>query len=402
MNEWAEIVSYSLGGALLVMMAFGIVFSAFMPALDRWSKHYFITLFSVLLLYVVVIFIDLFIWTDPDLASVEKTVVIFEYLLFSALTPLPMFFILHSCGESINSSVPFRAVMALWGIFCLILFAAQFTDVFYCVTPDNQYQRGPLFALLILPITAIMIINIVSLVRQRKKLSKKFFIALLVYLVPTAIFIIIYMFDSIDVLVSFMISLCALTMLGFILTDNIEQYMRPHFICNSMMEIYYLCDQDPEKAKQVTLDFTTYLRKNFSAIASEDTVPFKDELEHTRAYLAVEQAQFEDILFVSFDTPHTLFRVPPLTLQPIVENAVKHGMRLSNDTIHISVITRQTDAASEIIVEDDGPGYNPVDDNEPHIALNNIRQRLEMMCKGKLEIAPREGGGTSVKVTIPV
>lgn len=124
MNEWAEIVSYSLGGALLVMMAFGIVFSAFMPALDRWSKHYFITLFSVLLLYVVVIFIDLFIWTDPDLASVKKTVVIFEYLLFSALTPLPMFFILHSCGESLNSSVPFRAVMALWGIFCLILFAA--------------------------------------------------------------------------------------------------------------------------------------------------------------------------------------------------------------------------------------------------------------------------------------
>lgn len=88
MNEWVEIVSYSLGGALLVMMAFGIVFSAFMPALDRWSKRYFITLFSVLLLYVVVIFIDLFIWANPDLAAVEKTVVIFEYLLFSALTPI--------------------------------------------------------------------------------------------------------------------------------------------------------------------------------------------------------------------------------------------------------------------------------------------------------------------------
>lgn len=177
--------------------------------------------------------------------------------------------------------------------------------------------------------------------------------------------------------------------------------MRPHFICNSMMGIYYLCDQNPEKAKQVTLDFTTYLRKNFAAIASEDTVPFKDELEHTRAYLAVEQAQFEDSLFVKFVTPHILFRVPPLTLQPIVENAVKHGMKSCNDPIHISVTTRQTDTASEIIVEDDGPGYNPVDDNEPHIALNNIRERLEMMCKGKLEIAPREGGGTVVKVTIP-
>lgn len=77
------------------------------------------------------------------------------------------------------------------------------------------------------------------------------------------------------------------------------------------------------------------------------------------------------------------------------------GMKSCNDPIHISVTTRQTDTASEIIVEDDGPGYNPVDDNEPHIALNNIRERLEMMCKGKLEIALREGGGTVVKVTIP-
>ena len=141
--------------------------------------------------------------------------------------------------------------------------------------------------------------------------------------------------------------------------------------------------------------------KNFAAIASEDTVPFTDELEHSRAYLAVEQAQFEDTLFVSFDTPHTLFRVPPLTMQPLVENAVKHGMKSGRDPIHISVATRKTDKGSEIIVEDDGAGFDPVEDNEPHIALNNIRQRLEMMCKGTLEIKAREGGGTSVRVTIP-
>lgn len=130
-------------------------------------------------------------------------------------------------------------------------------------------------------------------------------------------------------------------------------------------------------------------------------IPFSDELEHTRAFLAVEQAQFEDTLFVSFDTPYTLFRLPPLTLQPIVENAVKHGMRSSSDPIHISVATRQREKTVEIIVEDDGPGFKPADDNEPHIALNNIRQRLELMCGGKLEISQRDGGGTSVKLTIP-
>ena len=94
-----------------------------------------------------------------------------------------------------------------------------------------------------------------------------------------------------------------------------------------IMSIYSLCNQDPKRARQVIMDFTTYLRRNFTAIASEAPVPFSTELEHTRAYLAVEQAQYENSLFVDYDTPHTTFRIPPLTLQPIVENAVKHGSK---------------------------------------------------------------------------
>ena len=85
-----------------------------------------------------------------------------------------------------------------------------------------------------------------------------------------------------------------------------------------------------------------------------------------------------------------------------MENAVVHGMRKSNAPIHISVVTRKTEAAYEITVEDDGPGFNSSDNNEPHIALNNIRERLEMMCHGTLDISSREGGGTRVTVTIPV
>ena len=129
------------------------------------------------------------------------------------------------------------------------------------------------------------------------------------------------------------------------------------------------------------MDFTNYLRKNFTAIASENPVPFSDELEHTRAYLAVEQVQFEDSLCVEYDTPHKNFRLPPLTLQPIVENAVKHGMDPEYAPLCISIRTRETDSGSEIIVEDNGPGFAPADDDcEPHIALANIKQRLEMMC----------------------
>ena len=177
--------------------------------------------------------------------------------------------------------------------------------------------------------------------------------------------------------------------------------MRPHFIYNTMTSIYYLCKQDADKAQQVTLDFTTYLRKNFTALANEELVPFKDELEHTRAYLAVEQAQHEDMLFVEYDTPHINFSLPSLTLQPFVENAVKHSLDPNGDPLRIYITTRQTEAGSEVIVENNGVDYRPADDNEPHIALSNIRQRLEMMCKGEMTIMPREGGGTVVKVIIP-
>ena len=297
---------------------------------------------------------------------------------------------------------------------------AQFTKWIYYYTPDNEYFRGPLYSVLLIPLILLMAVNLFALFKFRTELSRRYRIAFAVYFLVPLLCMVVQMFYSTVLMTVLGSAVSALIMLYIIILDQMERsvaqarkiaqqrasinvlQMRPHFICNTMMGIYYLCDQNPAKAKQVTLDFTTYLRRNFAAIASENTVMFKDELEHTRAYLAVEQAQFEDSLFVSFDTPHTMFRVPPLTLQPIVENAVKYGMKSSSEPVHISVITRQTNTASEIIVEDDGPGFEQIDDNKPHIALNNIRERLELMCKGKLEISQREGGGTLVKVTIPI
>ena len=93
--------------------------------------------------------------------------------------------------------------------------------------------------------------------------------------------------------------------------------------------------------------------------------------------------------------------MPPLTLQPIVENAVKHGRDPYAGPFHISIRTRKTDSGSEIVIADDGRGFDPADDGEPGIALKNIQQRLEIMCGGTLRITPNEGGGTVVTVTIP-
>ena len=177
--------------------------------------------------------------------------------------------------------------------------------------------------------------------------------------------------------------------------------MRPHFIHNTLTSIYYLIAKDSEKARQTTLDFSRYLQNNFEAIAEEGTIPFEKELEHTKAYLAVEQACYEGRVFAEFDTPVTSFCIPPLTLQPIVENAVKHGMDPDSEPLHVSVATRDLEHGVQITVEDNGPGFTPPDDEEPHFALDNVRERLKAQCGGTLEIAACETGGARVVVFIP-
>ena len=420
MTTWIDFLWFSFAGAMIILMAFGIVLSAIIPTLDKWNKRYFTTLFSLMLLCAVTCLLALLFWYDPTMALAAKTVYAFEDIFLSTAIFMPTLLVLHSSGESVKRSFLFKIVSAFMGAYIIIVIVAQFTEVFYYVTPDNAFFRGFLWALMVLPLVAALLLNVVAVIRRHKILSKKYFIGLLVYMIPMTMAMFIHMFLEIEVFVVAGMALFALIMYSLILSDNVEQYMqgqqeiahqkasimvlqmRPHFIYNFMMSIYYLCDQDPKKAKQVTLDFTTYLRKNFAAIASEEPIPFSEELEHTKAYLAVEMAQFEDSLFVTFDTQYTHFRLPPLTLQPIVENAVVHGMRTSNAPIHILVVTEKTDKTIEIIVKDDGPGFKPSDNNEPHIALNNIRGRLEMMCSGSLTIFPRAEGGTSVKVTIPI
>lgn len=422
MTDWFELLfCYLLCIAMLTLTAVGLCVAIVMPGMSRWNRRFFTALFTVLLLLMGAFLVDLIVYEFHDMALAEQIDVYFQYLLVSL--PMPMFtgYLLHLCGEDLRKSTLFRLVIGLWGIYFILLGIAQCTTFLYYVTPDNQFIRGSWHPLLVAPLAAIMLLNLAGVIRRRNRLPDKYYVAFLIHLLPMTVATLIHAVIYVPLLVVFGLSFSMLSMFGIILCDQIEQYMRqqreiahqrasimvlqmrPHFIFNTMMSIYYLCAQDSKKAQQVTLDFTSYLRKNFSAIASENNIPFANELEHTRAYLAVEQVQFGDGLFVEYDTPHTRFRVPPLTLQPIVENAVKHGMDPDSAPLRICIRTRETDAGHEITVEDNGPGFAQTNmgESEPHIALANIQQRLEIMCGGKLTVMPREGGGTVVKVILP-
>ena len=403
------------------MMALGLVSAVVIPGIDRWNRRFFAAFFAVFLMGRIAYTVDVIPYGMPGMEAVEKAVWFLQSLLGSVPMPMFTFYLVHCYGEDWRRSTLFRTVLAIWGLYVLLLCVDQFAIIINPIMKwESQWRQDLRYPSGVILLIAVTLLNLFSVIRRWGALPAKKRFAFLILLLPVPAIVGYLLFSAAGLLVTDIgISLSALSMFFIILHDQVEQDMRqqreiaqqrvslmvlqmwPHFIYNTMMGIYYLCKQNPDLAQQVTLDFTTYLRRNFTALTSEELIPFSEELEHTRAYLAVEQAQFDDLLFIDCDTPHVDFRVPPLTLQPIVENAVKHGMDPDSAPLRIRIATRKTDAGSEILVEDNGTGFEPIEDNEPHIALKNIRQRLEMMSGGSMTITPREGGGTLVSVTIP-
>ncbi|MBE6719782.1 MAG: hypothetical protein E7571_03870 [Ruminococcaceae bacterium] len=419
MNSWYTIFVFSITSTALFLTLLGLWFTAIIPAMDRWSKKFFLAYFTGLMLCSLVSLVDIISVTYFHLGKIEEIFAFFETLFLS--TPIPMLtvYLLHCCKKDVKKNYLFRTVLGLWAIFFILLASTLFSDVIYYINPDGQYQRGKWYIFLILSLNAIMILNLVHLIKWRNLLTRKYFLSFFIAMFPLTATLIVHTFIDVTALIDISSVLSAVSMLGIVMSEQIEQnehqqkeianqranvmilQMRPHFIYNTLMSIYSLCNQDPQKARQVTLDFTNYLRKNFTAVASEKPITFSAELEHTRAYLAVEQAQYDDMLFVEYDIRFSQFRLPPLTLQPIVENAVKHGMNPYDGPLRVFIKTYHTDEGNLITVEDTGTGYGKNDNNDPHIALANIKERLKMMCNGTLTISPRESGGTTVTVFIP-
>ena len=422
MNNAIDLINFSAAVTGLVIVLLGLFFTLAMKSLEKWTRRFFVALFSVAAAYVASDLLSQvsLIFLGPDYAVLSRIAVFCESFFSSLLMPMITVYLLRCSGERRKRTPLFASMLTLWLVYVALLIFTQFSTEIYSISNKNVYQRGPWYFMLLVPPAAMMIMNCISLFFRRKQLTKKQRAAFTVYLLIPLGCMLIQMFSYGLLMIVIGTSVSAMIMFVFILLDQVDHnirqqkenaaqqasitvlQMRPHFIYNTLMSIYYLCKQDAEKAQQVILDFSSYLRKNFTAIAKADAIPFEEELEHTRAYLAVEQARFKDQLLVEFDTPFTDFRIPPLTLQPIVENAVKHGMDPELEPLFISISTRRQDGYAEITVDDSGPGYQPVDDNEPHIGLDNVRERLKMMCKGDLTISRRDCGGTIVTIRIPV
>ena len=180
--------------------------------------------------------------------------------------------------------------------------------------------------------------------------------------------------------------------------------IQPHFLYNALTSIYRLCDVKPEAAKEAVSNFSKYLRGNLDSIKQTKMISFADELKHLQAYLSLEKIRYDDYLDIKYDIKTTEFFIPPLTVQPLVENAVNHGISDLPGGGLVTISTEEKRDYYEIRVSDNGVGFDPEtipEDERSHLGIMNVRSRLNIMCHGTLDIKSAPGDGTVAIIQIP-
>ena len=180
--------------------------------------------------------------------------------------------------------------------------------------------------------------------------------------------------------------------------------IQPHFLYNSLTSVMDLCDSNPKQAKAAVADFADYLRGNLSSLKTENPIPFRTELEHIEKYLKLEKLRFQDELEVVYDIQIEDFMLPSLSVQPLVENAVKHGVGQKNGGGTVAIHTYEDENDYIVCITDDGVGFEEGEHSEgegTHIGIENTKKRLEMMVNARLEIGSKKGEGTKACIFIP-
>lgn len=192
----------------------------------------------------------------------------------------------------------------------------------------------------------------------------------------------------------------------------LQAQIHPHFLFNTLNSIMALSDIDSERMLRLGDAFTSYLRISFDFLNTGKLVTLAHELELVRAYLYIEQERFEERLLILWEVePEIELLLPPLTIQPLVENAVKHGVlsRPKGGTVRIRIFRQERFAQIEVI--DDGQGMEPGKVREiltpgrkskGGIGLINTNRRLTQMYGQGLTIHSKRGVGTTVSFAIPI
>ena len=325
------------------------------------------------------------------------------------------------------------------------IISAKYTNWYYFIDEENVYHRMPYYNVALILIAVLYILVITQIIVCAKRLLIKQIISLFLYVTIPVIMVVLQVVlkpgigltnigMSLSLIIIFIVNNVRITYLEEALNKKVLQQnmvllnqnkviaekkeeienlqlnmvltqMQPHFVFNVLNIIYYLCAKDTKLAQTAIDRFSSYLRANIDSLVSDDLAPFSKELEHVKNYLDLEKLRFDDELQIEYDIGPSDFHIPMLVVQPLVENAVKHGIAKSSNGGKIIIRTIEDFENFYIYVVDNGVGFDPnkarAYDGRSHIGIDNVRFRIEKRVNGELDIFSTKGKGTTAVITIP-
>lgn len=381
----------------------------------------------ILILHVVTLVCDAAAWAfngvlQPDLRILIKAANYLEFVLGYANFIFLTDYIVGIISEKRAVSRRVVHLVAAVCTICIVITTISLSNgiVFY-IDERNLYSIGPWYNAMNSVVPAIIIfLSAVSLYYSRYlgRSDTLTFLSYIVFLFIAAILqlafpglMIYYATYTLSILITYvnvhvqhekLLQEKELELADARISIMISQ-IQPHFLYNTLSVVGDLCRHDPVSARETVIDFSRYLRANLAALTEKETIFFEEEMEHVDTYLSLETKRFGDKIRIVREIGAANFPLPPLTLQPIVENAVLHGITAREEGGTVVIKTEEDEGAWRISVIDDGVGFDTAEPQDArfHVGIRNVRFRLDAMSGGRLDVASTPGKGTEAVITIP-
>lgn len=426
-------------GALELWGSLFCLIAAF--SIDRGKtveKRENIQLGYLLLMNTIILVFDMFAVTyNGEPGDVSRIVLrVANFGLFFTLYLLEIYFLAYLKAVIVNNggvfSPSFKYLgMLLMVISIVILVFDQYTHRVYFFDDDNVYHRGESYVLALIPVFACFALILFIVFYYRKYISRLQFFALLVYLsFPVCSAVIMAVTGEVSSIINISITISLMLMYLFYeieknqrmlkqaedlveyerANNQFKNYMlwtqiQPHFIYNNLNVIQFLCKKNPELAAEAVVNLSAFLRSYIDAYDMDVCIPISEELEIINHYLYMQKLRYGDKLEIEIAVDNENFSVPPLSVETLVENAVRHGVAKKTEGGRVSIRVYENENEYLTKVEDNGVGFDSAelegDDGKNHVGLKNTNSRLKFMINGYLEVESQVGMGCRAIVHVP-